>query len=87
MYKIFSIKLFFLKLLATNYIIFIIMRKGIVALIGMIITLVFIIIALIRPWYGGHGKEEISGQKVKADMSLSLAGGEGTYEISGQKRN
>ncbi len=32
------------------------MRKGILALIGMIITLVFIIIALIGPWYSASGK-------------------------------
>ena len=61
------------------------MKKGIVALICMILTLVFILVALVGTWYGGHGEEDVAGTKVTVDYSMSLTGGEVKAEGEGQK--
>ena len=60
------------------------MKKGIIALICMIITLVFIIVALVGPWYGGQGESEIMGIKTDTDISMSLTGGKAKVEAAGQ---
>lgn len=61
------------------------MKKGIIALICMVITLVFIIVALVGTWYGGHGEVESMGIKGEVDYSFGLTGGEGKSEFAGQK--
>jgi Flp pilus assembly protein TadB len=50
-----------------------IMKKGIIALIGMIVALVFIIVALIGPWYSVGFK--YSGANENVDFSLTRAKG------------
>ena len=42
----------------------------------MVLTLVFIIVALVGTWYGGHGEEDVQGTKVTVDYSMSLTKGE-----------
>jgi uncharacterized Tic20 family protein len=53
------------------------MRKGIFALIGMILALVFIIVALVGPWYGVGLKypESAGGQTETLDFTLTRAKG------------
>ena len=55
-----------------------IMKKGMIALIGMIVALVFIIVALIGPWYsvGLKYPEAMGGKKETVDFSLTRAKGE-----------
>jgi hypothetical protein len=50
-----------------------IMKKGIIALIGMIVALVFIIVALVGPWYSVGIK--YSGANENVDFSLTRAKG------------
>ncbi len=56
-----------------------------IALICMLLTLVFIIVALVGPWYGGHGEVESMGMEGEVDYSFGLTGGEGKSEFAGQK--
>lgn len=45
------------------------MKKGIIALICMILTLVFILVALVGPWYSASG--ELAGAKVYTNYGLT----------------
>lgn len=58
------------------------MKKGIIALICMVLTLVFIIVALVGPWYGGHGEASMMGMDIKMDISFGLTEGGMEYETS-----
>ena len=60
------------------------MKKGMIALICMLITLVFIIVALIGTWYGGHGEDEVAGTKITVDYGMSLTSGEVKAKGAGQ---
>ncbi|MCX6667563.1 MAG: hypothetical protein NTV74_04910 [Euryarchaeota archaeon] len=48
------------------------MKKGIIALIGMIVALVFIIVALIGPWYVVSTKSTLGTTEYKTDATMSL---------------
>lgn len=48
------------------------MKKGIIALICMIITLVFIVVALIGPWYAISSKSSGFGMDYDSDASITL---------------
>lgn len=60
------------------------MKKGIIALIGMIVALVFVLVAFFGPWYTMNVKSSVSGAEMDYNVGMYLTKMEMKGNVMGQ---